>query len=358
MIIPLRDNAPSYTTPVVTISLIAINCFVFALQWMYPGGFEQSLYDWGKIPIRILAGQPIPGTSISAWWTLLTAMFMHGGFLHIIFNMIALWLFGDNVEWLLGRAKFLLFYLACGLTASYFTVVIGYESDIPSIGASGAIAGVLMAYLIFYPRAKITSLVWFGYFGLGHLYTGRWDPHLRNISALWFIGSWVLFEVIFAALYLSEGVHINLGTYAHATGALAGGILVWPLLIKERVPPSDASVRSAALTAPIFGDEGGAPMEEYELSRQAPETLPDVKPKEAFEPPFRDRILDEMLAKGDIAGALEHANEMLYIARKQLNRFRTRGYEQIISQLEDSDGYQPRQSERRRLELDKERGED
>lgn len=336
MIIPLRDNAPSYTTPVVTLSLILVNFLVFGLQWLYPAGFAQSIMDWGEVPVRILAGQPIPGTNFSPAWTMLTSMFMHGGFLHIIFNMLALWLFGDNVEWLLGRAKYLLFYLACGLTASGFTIVFGYESEMPGVGASGAIAGVMAAYLIFYPRAKITSLVWFGFYSWGHLYTGRWEPHLRNISAFWFIGSWVLFELTYATIFMTKGVHVNLGTYAHAMGAVAGAVFVWPLLIRARVPPRDASVRSAKLTTPLFGNDGDAPMEEYELSPEAMATLPDLRPKISNELPFRDHMLDRMLQRGDVAGALTHAREMLDIARKQRNAHRARGYEDAIRKLESS----------------------
>jgi membrane associated rhomboid family serine protease len=352
VIVPLRDNAPSYTTPVVTITLILVNFLAFGLQWAYPGGFEQSIYDWGEVPTRILAGQPVPGTNISSSWTMLTSMFLHGGFLHIIFNMIALWLFGDNVEWLLGRAKYLLFYLACGLTASGFTVVFGYESGLPGVGASGAIAGVMAAYLIFYPRAKITSLVWFGFLSWGYYYSGRWGPHLRYISALWFIGSWVAFEVIYAVLYMTEGVHVNLGTYAHAMGAIAGAVFVWPLVIRARIPPRSASVRCAELTLPIFGDEGDAPIAEYELSPEALETLPDQKPKAISEFPFCDHILDDLLEQGDVAGALRHAREMLGIARSQDNRHRAKGYEEAIRRLEVSTARQQGWVKPRTLELD------
>jgi len=258
MVFPLRDNAPSYAVPVVNLLLILANIVVFLIQLFSPLGFEGFVDTWGEVPRRILAGENVPGTAIPAWVTLFTAMFMHADFWHIFGNMYALWLFGDNVEWLLGRAKYFIFYILCGLAASGVTVLLGSASDEPGIGASGAIAGVLAVYLIFYPRARITSLVWFGFFSLGHIFTGKWWPHLRNISAFWFIGSWILFQLLFSGIFISLHVNLNLGIYAHAGGALAGAVLVWLFVIRDRIPSADSPARSDELTMPIFGDEGPA----------------------------------------------------------------------------------------------------
>src|SRR5687767_3984389 len=103
MIVPLRDNAPKGSEPLVTLGLIVACVVIYLLQLVFPGGFERSLEVWGEVPTRILAGENVPGTNLSAYWTWLTSMFMHGSAMHLIGNMIMLWLFGDNVEWLLGR---------------------------------------------------------------------------------------------------------------------------------------------------------------------------------------------------------------------------------------------------------------
>jgi membrane associated rhomboid family serine protease len=221
---PLRDNAPKGAFPIVTVLLILVNVWVFYLQLTFPGGFEASLFTWGMRPKLILAGGNIPGTDISAWWTILTSMFMHGGLMHIIGNMMGLWLFGDNVEWLLGRVRFILFYLASGLIAGTVTMYLGSSSDLPGIGASGALAGVMAAYLIFYPTAKVTTLLFFGIITI------------IDISALWYIGGWIAMQLFQAGALLANGVNINAGIYAHAAGAIAGAILVWPLLLRSRRP--------------------------------------------------------------------------------------------------------------------------
>ena len=227
MIIPLRDNAPSYTTPVVTLSLILVNFLVFGLQWLYPAGFAQSIMDWGEVPVRILAGQPIPGTNFSPAWTMLTSMFMHGGFLHIIFNMLALWLFGDNVEWLLGRAKYLLFYIACGLTASGFTIVFGYESEMPGVGASGAIAAVMGAYLLFFPRSRVVTFVPIFLFG--------W---FANIPSAFYLGVWFVSQLLSGLVQLSTQQGVIAGGvawWAHIGGFLFGLLFAKPFCAGRRL---------------------------------------------------------------------------------------------------------------------------
>jgi membrane associated rhomboid family serine protease len=221
--IPLRDDAPAGATPWVNWALMLSCILVFLWQLAYPGGFEQSLLTWGEVPSRILGGENVPGTGISAWWTLLSAMFMHGGFLHLAGNMVSLWIFGDNIEWLLGRARYLAFYLACGVAASLATLYLGSASDMPGIGASGAIAGVMAAYMLMYPQARVTTLV-----------LGRGGSGVYQISALWFIGAWIAIQVLQSVQALGQGVNMNLGIYAHVAGAIAGAILVWPLLIPGR----------------------------------------------------------------------------------------------------------------------------
>jgi membrane associated rhomboid family serine protease len=332
IVIPLRDNATSYDTPYVTLGLIFTCIVVFALQWLHPQGFAASIAQWGEVPTRILNGENVPGTGISSSWTMLTAMFMHAGGAHIAGNMIALWLFGDNIEWLLGRFRFLVFYLACGLAASGFTVLAGWQSDQPGLGASGAIAGVMVAYLIFYPRAKITSLVWFGFSGYG-LAAGSYLPHLRNISAVWFIGSWILLQAFFATALLGMSVFSNLGIYAHFAGAIAGAIIVWPLVIQARKPkPTDPEV-CAELTTFLIGDEGDAGGNEpifptlgeevARLKAEHPEAIPE----------FHDFTVEDLLGKDDVDGALKHAELMLLAATESGDSWRIHGYQALINRL-------------------------
>lgn len=146
--IPLRDSIPSGMTPVVTGWLIAINVLVFAYQLFLPEvELNHVINEYGFTPARL------------EWMDLFTSMFLHGGFAHLIGNMWFLWVFGDNVEDVLGSAKFLAFYLLCGLAAALLQMVVDPGSNLPNIGASGAISGVMGAYLIKFPHSRILTFV-------------------------------------------------------------------------------------------------------------------------------------------------------------------------------------------------------
>ncbi len=338
MALPLRDNAPTYAVPGVTLTLIGINLAVFAWQLAYPGGFEESYAVWGEVPARIMQGQPVPGTALPSSITVLTSMFMHASWDHILGNMYALWLFGDNVEWVMGRARYLLFYLVCGLLASVATILLGQASTAPGLGASGAIAGVLAAYLMMYPRARITSLVWISPYSLMHAATGEVGFALRNISAFWYIGAWVLWQLTMSGIAIYGQVWLNLGIYAHVAGALAGAALVYPLALPRRIPAPDSDVRSAELTSPIFGDEGDAGMGtepvasiSAELARIHGEYRGQGAPAELFQ----DFIAEELIQKHDYAQALRHCRDMLQIAREDNDTERIQGYLALIDSIND-----------------------
>lgn len=333
--IPLRDNAPCQREPVVTYTIMALCLLVFLGQWIYPGGFEASLQDWGEIPTRILAGGTIPGTSLPAWLTMFSSFFMHGGVAHIIGNLWALWLFGDNVEWLMGRFRFSIFYLACGILSSSFTVFFGHDGTLPGIGASGAIAGVMAAYLLFFPRARITSVGWISPFSLGHYATGDYGFVMRNISALWFIGSWVLFQLVLAFILGGSGLHENLGIYAHAAGAVAGAALAFLLVIPERRPGADHPISSDEITAPLFGDSGsggGGEIDENPLGAEIMR-LREAKPGPLY-PPASDARVDELRQRGELPAAIAHCRDMLAIAAEQQNPRLVSGYRQLLGQVE------------------------
>ncbi len=146
--IPLRDSQPSYSPPVVTVSLIIVNVFVFLYELsLDPFSLNHFIAVYGVIPDRFQLGD------------LLTSMFLHGGWMHLIGNMWFLWIYGDNVEDILGHGKYLIFYIACGILAGLTHVLTNPYSRVPTVGASGAIAGVMGAYLVKFPHSRILTLI-------------------------------------------------------------------------------------------------------------------------------------------------------------------------------------------------------
>ena len=213
------DNTGRRITPIVTYILIALNVLVFFLELTNGDAFIQR---WAFVPRRFLA-DPI-GDSV----TLFTAMFMHGGWLHLLGNMLYLWIFGDNVEDRLGHGLFLAFYLLCGLAATFAQLAFNLASDVPNLGASGAIAGVLGAYLIMFPRGRVRMLM------------GRM---IVPMSALVAIGIWFLLQIFsqvsaFTASSQTEG---GVAYMAHIGGFIAGVILTYLLGGNRRALPSSTS---------------------------------------------------------------------------------------------------------------------
>jgi membrane associated rhomboid family serine protease len=213
LLIPLKDDNPTATFPIMTIGLILLNGLIFYHQINL--NEEESvrfIYQWGAIPYQITHGEvlryfpviPIP-------LTIFSAMFLHGGFLHIIGNMLYLWIFGNNIEDSLGHFRFLLFYLVTGLFAGVAQVLSGPDSTVPMIGASGAIGGILGAYLILFPHARILSLVFIIFF-----------IKLIRIPAIVLLGFWFLLQL----LSVQGGVISNVAFFAHIGGFVSGIILV------------------------------------------------------------------------------------------------------------------------------------
>jgi len=176
---PYRDHNPSGTVPVVTMVLIALNCLAFFVELQQGQGLDDFIRGYGLTPRRVFAStapDPAPPVvwpwapeerqvySVPVWLTFFTSMFLHGGWMHLLGNMWYLWIFGDNVEDRMGHFRFLLFYLLCGLAAALAQTVVNSGSNVPMVGASGAIAGVLGAYLIAFPYARVSTLIFLGFF--------------------------------------------------------------------------------------------------------------------------------------------------------------------------------------------------
>ncbi len=235
--IPLKDDVPRLSTPYVTYTLIAVNTLVFLLElWVGLSGqrqLDRFIFEFGVVPARfpvVLSNQGyVPwnlvyqlGTRfvppIAAFLPVLTSMFLHGSWLHLAFNMLALWIFGDNVEDYLGHTLYLIMYLLSGVAAAALHAAFNWYSTVPSVGASGAIAGVMGAYFLLYPRAKVMTLVPFFF-----------------VFFVW-LPAWVVLGYWFVAQFLS-GAATSIAAHSGGSSGIAfwahvGGFLMGMLLIK------------------------------------------------------------------------------------------------------------------------------
>lgn len=231
MFFPLRDYQPSGITPYVTYTLLTANVLMFLYQLILSNDVAMSvgrqlisenellIFRYGFIPCRVFAECSFSlATSIEiqfpAWVTMFSSMFLHGDLMHLAGNMLYLWIFGDNVEASFGHVKFLAFYLICGVAAALAQAVMELSSGIPMIGASGAISGVLAAYMFMYPRAKVLTFVWLFIFFMRTV--------LMPASVI--LGIWFLMQLI-SALASSGGVGGGVAFMAHIGGFIAGAVL-------------------------------------------------------------------------------------------------------------------------------------
>jgi rhomboid family protein len=191
--IPLRDVIPSRTTPIVTVTLIVLNVLVFLFELSLGNDLDQFLFAFGLVPADF------------SLLTLFTSMFLHGGFLHVGGNMLYLWIFGDNVEDRMGHGRFIVFYLMCGIGAAVAQTMMRPASEVPMVGASGAVAGVMGAYFVLYPRSRIVTLLPIFIF-----------IQLIEVPAVLFLGIWFLLQFL-------SGV----GSIADADRASMGGVAFW-----------------------------------------------------------------------------------------------------------------------------------
>jgi membrane associated rhomboid family serine protease len=212
--LPIRDDTPSRTFPLVTFLLILANGLVWLWEVSLGSGaaLTSAYLRFGFIP-GILTGahEPPPGALQPYILTVLTSMFMHGSWTHILGNMLFLWIFGNNIEDHLGHSKYLLFYLAGGVVAALVQLLSGPTSEVPTIGASGAIAAVMGAYFFLYPKAKVQTLVFFIFITIVRL------------PAWIFLGIWFVMQLFEGTFGAAQGVAV----WAHVGGFLFGVVIAW-----------------------------------------------------------------------------------------------------------------------------------
>ncbi|MEK7397559.1 MAG: rhomboid family intramembrane serine protease [Candidatus Poribacteria bacterium] len=222
--LPIRDNVQSKTPPIVTIVLIVINVAVFFFEVSLGSRLNEFLFAFGFVPSKFF--HLLERGDFVAILPLFAYMFLHGGWLHIIGNMWFLWIFGDNVEDRMGHVKFLFFYILCGLIAVLVHAFLNSQSGVPTVGASGATAGVMGAYFILYPRAKIWTLIPILFF-----------VQFVEIPAFVFLGFWILIQFFVGAFSMSMGsLSGGVAWWAHVGGFVAGILLVF-IFRKKRIMP-------------------------------------------------------------------------------------------------------------------------
>jgi len=226
--IPIRDENPNILVPYATISIIVINC----LAWVFVQGMgtepalSNSVCVFALVPGELLGVIP-PGAyfpagpdvacqagAATAWHTLITSMFMHGGWLHLLGNMWFLWIFGNNVEDAMGPARFIIFYVLCGLLAAALQIMLTINPELPMVGASGAIGGVMGAYILLYPRVKVILLIFLGFF-----------VTTISVPAILMLGYWFLLQLL-GGLSSVTSTGGGVAFWAHIGGFVGGAILV------------------------------------------------------------------------------------------------------------------------------------
>jgi membrane associated rhomboid family serine protease len=220
--IPLRDENPTKSLPFITIAIITINVLVFLYELSMGAHLEAKISEFAVIPYNITRNLNSP----QALLTLVTSLFFHGGIAHIVGNMLYLWVFGNNIEDRLGHIRFIFFYLACGILASFGQIITKPDATLPMIGASGAISGVLGAYILMYPRAKILVLIPFFYI---------W--RIVKIEAVWFLGFWILLQFILGTssyVLMDASEKGGVAWFAHIFGFFSGILFLKLLLKKQR----------------------------------------------------------------------------------------------------------------------------
>jgi membrane associated rhomboid family serine protease len=212
--IPLRDIIPSRTTPIVTIALIVANVLVFLYELTLGSAVNDFTLYFGLVPAAF------------SWVAVFTSMFLHGGLFHVAGNMLYLWIFGDNVEDRMGHGRFLVFYLLCGTAAALAQTIAAPDSLVPMVGASGAIAGVMGAYFVLYPKSRIVTLIPLFFFF-----------QIVEVPAIFFLGIWFVMQFLSGVGSIVSAAQGGVAFWAHVAGFVAGisGVVVFRRPERERV---------------------------------------------------------------------------------------------------------------------------
>ncbi|MEX1024389.1 MAG: rhomboid family intramembrane serine protease [Planctomycetota bacterium] len=248
---PIKDNIPTRERPVINIALIVVTVLAFLAQLGTPEGAPSLVERYGMIPARVtspdavveipeyalvrypdgrvgreLVSKPAAPASVPTWLTLLTCVFLHGGWLHLLGNMWFLWIFGDNVEDCFGKLGYLAFYLLGGVFASVTHLVTNLGSSIPTIGASGAVAAVMGAYFVLYPRAKVLAIVPIFFF-----------IQMLVLPASWFLGVWFLLQLMQGSFSMGTVASAGVAWWAHIGGFAMGYVAARVLEKRHRLKP-------------------------------------------------------------------------------------------------------------------------
>jgi membrane associated rhomboid family serine protease len=233
--IPIHDLNPRRTTPVVTVALIVANALGFFYELSLGPRIEGFLMSAAFVPARLWEGGSLSAAALpEALSSGLVSMFLHGGWGHILGNMLFLWVFGDNVEDRLGHVRYLIFYLLAGYVATFAHAAFSPQSTVPAIGASGAISGVLGAYLFLHPRARIVTMVWILFF-----------IRFVQIPAIVFLPIWFLLQLFsgVSSLNVTEGAAGGVAWWAHIGGFVAGPVLLFVLGGRRRPKAEPERIR-------------------------------------------------------------------------------------------------------------------
>jgi membrane associated rhomboid family serine protease len=220
--IPIRDRNPSGTFPYVTIGIIIINVLIFLYELSLGSGLGEFIMKFGVVPLKVSYYSQVPDlTFINTFFPFISSMFLHGGFVHLIGNMWFLWIFGDNIEDKLGHFKFIAFYFLCGIIASSVHVFFNSQSNVPCVGASGAIAGVLGAYMVTFPRARVVTIVPLFVF-----------IQVMELPAIVVLGFWFVIQFFNGAASITASASgAGVAWWAHIGGFAAGVMILYIIRI-------------------------------------------------------------------------------------------------------------------------------
>lgn len=225
--IPLRDSVPARTWPVVTYGLIGANVWVFLYEVTLGPDLDPFLRAWGFVPARYFLLAEVPGAWTERYLPLVTAMFLHAGWGHLLGNMVYLWIFGDNVEDRLGHVRYLAFYVLTGVGAGLVHAFLYPASTVPTVGASGAISGVLGGYFVLFPRARVLALVPLVFFYV----------EVVELPAVLYLGFWFLMQLLSGTFALLAGEAGGVAWWAHAGGFVVGMVLARLVRRRRSYPP-------------------------------------------------------------------------------------------------------------------------